>query len=227
MVKNRTEVNSPGHVGHIAGHHDNGHGLANGPTHPQDNSRGHPAPGRRKGHPEHRFQVGGAQGQGGLLILLRDRSERGLGDTDDGGQDHNGQHHNRCQQAGAGGQTEGLLNPGHQHNHTNQAVNHRGNPRQQLHRRVNDRSHPGIGHLGQVNGCHQPNGDPDQHRSGGTVDGGEDKRQNPVRGVRGRGGPGLSQQEIRQANFLHRGHTRNNQVHTDDQHKAHCHNAAQ
>ena len=175
------------HIRHVAGHHDDGHGLADGPAHAQDDGGGHAAAGGGNGHAEDRLQVGGTQGQGGLLIVRN---------ADDGGQDHDRQDQDRRQQAGAGGKAKRLLDAGDQNDHAHQAVDHGGDARQQLHGGVDDGSHPGVGHLGQVDGGHEPHRHPDEHGPGGAVDRGQEEGQDAVGGVRGRGGPGLPQQEL-------------------------------
>ena len=58
-----------------------------------------------------------AQGQAGLLILPGDRLQGGLRHVDDGGQDHHRQDHDSGQQGGPGGQLEGPLDGGDQHDH--------------------------------------------------------------------------------------------------------------
>ena len=70
MVRKRTALEQARHIGHVAGHHDDGHGLADGPAHAQDDGGGHAAAGGGNGHAEDRLQMGGTQGQGGLLIVL-------------------------------------------------------------------------------------------------------------------------------------------------------------
>ena len=137
-----------------------------------------------------------AQGQGGLLIVLRHGPQGRLRDADDGGQDHDRQDQDRRQQAGTGGKAEDLLDAGDQNDHAHQAVDHGGDAGQQLHGGVDDGSHLGVGHLGQVDGGHEPHRHPDEHGPGGAVDRGQEEGQDAVGGVRSRGGPGLPQQEL-------------------------------
>src|SRR5699024_5033565 len=67
-----------GHVGHVAGDHDDGHGLADGTAHAQHDGGGHTGTGGGERDPEDGLGVGGAQSQGGLLILLGHSPQSGL-----------------------------------------------------------------------------------------------------------------------------------------------------
>ena len=171
--------------------------------------------------------MGSPQGQRGLLILLGHRPEGGLRHTDDGGQDHDGQHQDGRQQAGAGGQVKGPLNTGDQQDHTHQAVHHGGDAGQQLHCGVDDSSHPGVGHLGQEHCGHQANGHPDENGTGCAIHRGKDKGQNAKRGVRGRGGPLLPKEEVYQTDLSNGRHPGDDQVDADKQHEGHRNDATQ
>lgn len=87
-------------------------------------------------HPEVRLDGGGAQGQRCLLVLRGHGPQGSLGDVDDRGQDHDGQHDDGRQEAGTGAQSEGLLDGRDQYDHAHQAVDHGGYACQQLHRRA-------------------------------------------------------------------------------------------
>ena len=104
--------------------------------------------GRGEGDAEDGLDVSGAQGQAGLLILLGHRVQGGLGDRDDGGEDHDGQHDDSAEQTGAVGQVEDHPYCRHQHHHADQAVHHRRDARQQVHRRADDGHQPGGGYFG-------------------------------------------------------------------------------
>ena len=141
--------------------------------------------------PEHRLDVGGAQGQAGLLILLGHRVQGGLRHGDDGGQDHDGQHDD-------GGRTgwrrrAGRRPPrtaGHQHHHADQAVDHRGDARQQVHRRADDgRPAWGEATLARNTAVIKPMGTPMRMAPAGAVDGGEDEGEDAELGLRSGGGP--------------------------------------
>ena len=142
------------HIGHVAGHHDDGHGLADGPADAQHDGGGDAAAGGGHADPKHRLDVGGPQGQGRLLILPGHGLQGRLRHGDDGGQDHHGQHDDGRQERGAGGQVKGHPDGGHQQDHAHQAIHHRGDARQQLHRRVDHGGEPGRRHLGQEDGRH-------------------------------------------------------------------------
>ena len=156
-----------------------------------------------KAHPEVGLHLRGAQGQAGLLILLGHRPKGRFRHIDDGGQDHDGQHNDGRQQAGAGAQIEPLLNGGHQHDHAHQAVHHGGNARQQLHRRADHGRQLRRGHLGQEHRRHQSDGHAHHNGSGGAVDRGEDKGKNAVLGPGGGVGgvPYLAEEELHQADL--------------------------
>ena len=88
--------------------------------------------------------------------------------------------------------------------------------------------HRGRGQLCQEDGRHQADGHADDHGPGGAVYGGEDEGENAVLGPGGVGGvPDLAEQEFEQADLPDGGQARNDQIHADDQHEAHGHDAAQ
>ena len=119
---------------------------------------------------------------------------------------------------------EGPLNGRHQHHHTHQAVDHRGNTGQQLHGGVNHPGDLGRRHLSQKDGGQNPQRDTDNHGAGCAIDTGEDKGQN-AKILRTRR-PLLTKQEIDGANLHDGGQARDNQVDTDEQHKAHREDSA-
>ena len=179
--------------------------------------------------PEIGLRGGGPQGQAGLLILPGHRPQGRFRHVDDGGQHHNGQHQDGRQQTGAGPQGEGGADQGHQHDHAHQAVYHRRDARQQLHGGADHGGGPGRGQLCQEDGRHQADGHADDHGPGGAVYGGEDEGENAVLGPGGGVGgvPDLAEQEFEQADLADGGQAREDQIHADDQHEAHGHDAAQ
>ena len=117
---------------------------------------------------------------------------------------------------------------GQQHHHAHHAIDHRGDARQQVHRRTDHRRQLGGRGLGQEHGRHKSHGHADEDGPGGAVDGGEDKGQDAILGVGLVGGvPSGAQQEVAQAHLLDGGQAGDHQIHGDDQHKGHRHRPAQ
>ena len=52
VVRKRTDGEKPRHIGHVSGHHDDGHGLSDGTAYAQHHRRRHAAAGGRQAHPE-------------------------------------------------------------------------------------------------------------------------------------------------------------------------------
>ena len=90
------------HIGHVASHHDDGHGLADGPAHAQHHRGSHTAAGGVKTDAEPCFRFRGTQRQTGLLILPGNGPQRRFRHVNNRGQNHDGQHDDGRQQTGAG-----------------------------------------------------------------------------------------------------------------------------
>ena len=132
-----------GQIHRAAGHHVDGHGLAQSAADAKHYAGENSGAGGGNGHLEDGLHLTGAQGQGSGPQRIGHCPEGGSADADDGGQDHNGQHHHGGKQVGAAGELMGfgarenqLFQPVHggvQHHHAHQAVDHGGNGGQQLH----------------------------------------------------------------------------------------------
>ena len=149
------------HIGHVARHHDDGHGLTNGTAHTQYHCGSHAAAGSGQRDPEIRLNLCGTQSQGGLLIFLRHRPQSSLRNIDNGGQNHHRQHDDSRQERapGGAGQTATRM-AGTSRIIPHQAVHHGGDAGQQFHCRMNYGGKLRRRHLGQENGRHQADGQP-------------------------------------------------------------------
>ena len=208
-----------GHVGHIARHHDDRHGFADGPADAQHDRGGDATGGGRDAHPEHGLDMGGAQGQRGLLVLLGHRLEGSLGYGDDGGQNHDGQHQNGAEQAGAVGQVEGHPHRRHQNHHADETVHHGRDARQQIHCRAHQAGQTGRRYLGQEHCGHEAHRYAQDNGPGGAVDGGKDEGQYAELGLGGGGGPLGAEEEVHQPDLADGGQAGHDQVDTDEEDK--------
>ena len=77
-----------GHFGGVAGDHDDGHGLADGPAHAQDDAGDDARAGGREEDHLDRLPAGRAEGDRALAVGRRHGLERVDGDGDDRRQDH-------------------------------------------------------------------------------------------------------------------------------------------
>src|SRR5699024_6837239 len=152
-----------GHPGLVARDHDHGHRFADGAADAQDDRRHHAGFGGRQDGEEHAALMGGAQGEAALVVAGGHGVQAGLAHRDDGGQDHDAQQHRGGEQAHALAALDAQhvlekvaldhsLYGGHQHHHAEEAVDHRGDARQQLH---GGQQHPvdaGGSELGHIDG---------------------------------------------------------------------------
>ena len=216
-----------GHVGRVACDHHHSHGLADGAADAQHDCRGDAALGRRNGYTEIGLHGRCAQREGSVLVFLGNGFERGDGDFDDGRQDHDGQHDDRCKQACAVGHMEDLADARHEDQHTHKAVDHGGNARQHAHGHLHGILHALGRELGQIHGSQKTDRYAEQNRTGRAVDACEQEGQNAEGRLGGSRIPDLSEQEGNQADLPDSRNARDDQIHRDKQHAGHGHKSQQ
>ena len=110
----------------------------------------------------------------------------------------------------------------HQHQHTYQAVDHRGNARQQADSGFHHRLHLCRGQLGQIHRREEAHRHTKEDGPRRTVDAGEDKGQDAEGRFFRRGFPGVPQQEVQQADLPDGGDAGQDQIYRNQQDAAHC-----
>ncbi len=150
---------------------------------------------------------------------LGHRLEGSLGYGDDGGQNHDGQHQNGAEQAGAVGQVEGHSHRRHQNHHADETVHHGRDARQQIHCRAHQAGQTGRRYLGQEHCGHEAHRYAQDNGPGGAVDGGKDEGQYAEFGLGGGGGPLSAEEEVHQPDLADGGQAGHDQVDTDEEDK--------
>ena len=168
-----------GNDGLIAGHHDDGHGLADGAAHAQHDAGHDAGDGSGNDNAEHRALVIGTQRQRTLVVLLGHGIECALRNGDDGGQDHDAQQHGSGQKRQAAARHI-VANKRHDHHQAEEAVDNRRDTRQELYARLEERRDLAAGEPRQEDGAQKPRRNADQDGAGGHVDAAHDHREDAV-----------------------------------------------
>ena len=160
---------------------------------------------------------------------MRHGAQRRFRYIDDGWEDHHRQHEDRREQTRARAEVKGPLDGGDEHDHADQTVDHRGDAREQLHRRADDRRKPWRGRLRQKYRRQQSHRHADEDSARRAVDARKNEGEDAV--LCARGGvcrvPDLAQQELKQADLADGGNARENQVDADEQHERYGDHAAE
>ena len=114
-----------------------------------------------------------------------------------------------------------LANPGYQHHHTHQAIDHGGDARQHGNSLPHDRSDPFRSHPGKIHSSQEADVHTQNDGPCGAVDTGEDKGEDAVSGLGSRGFPGITQQKGEEPDLPDGRDAGNHQIHRDQQHTAH------
>ena len=116
---------------------------------------------------------------------------------------------------------KGLANGGHQHQHADQAVNHRRDPREQAHCAVERTLHALGRDLGKVYRRQKADGHAEDDRTRRAVYARENEGQDPVMRLCRRGLPHLPRQKRAKADLPDGRNAGNHEIDRDEQHAAH------
>ena len=213
--------NALGHARLVARHHDDGHRLAHRAPHAQHNPRQNTA--LRGGHDGgiHAALVRRAQRQRALVIARRHGAQRGLDHADDRRQNHHRQQDRRGEHrvAAAVPSFAERAHRGHEHHNAEKTVDHRRNPRQQLHRGLEHAIQPLRAEERQINRRQQRHRHAQQQRARRHVYAAHNHRENAV-DIRA-GLPPRAGKEFQHADFPHRGQAVGQQKRADQRHAQH------
>ena len=203
--------NALGHARLVARHHDDGHRLAHRAPHAQHNPRQNAA--LRGGHDGgiHAALVRRAQRQRALVIARRHGAQRGL----DNAEDRRGEH----RVAAAVPSFAERTHRRHEHHNAEKTVDHRRNPRQQLHRGLEHAIQPLRAEERQINRRQQRHRHAQQQRARRHVYAAHNHRENAV-DIRA-GLPPRAGKEFQHADFPHRGQAVGQQKRADQRHAQH------
>ena len=197
---------------HIAGQarlvacdHDDRHSLADGAADAEDNACEHAGFRRREHDREDRALVTRAHGDRALIVGGRYRAQRGLGDADDGRQDHDAEQHGRGEDGRAGDVRTEQRGDGadtrHDDDHAEKAVDDGGDAGEQLGAGLEQAVELFRAVERHEDGGQQADRHADDDRACGDVDAAEDHRQNAVNVVARL--PLRAREEVQQADLLH------------------------
>ena len=160
---------------------------------------------------------------------MRHGAQRRFRYIDDGREDHHRQHEDRREQTRARAEGKGFLNGGDEHDHADEAVDHRGDAREQLYRRADDRRKPWRSDAGEEHGGQKSHRHADEDSARRAVDARKNEGEDAVLCARGGVGrvPDLAEEEFSESDLADGGNARENQVDADEQHERYGDHAAE